>query len=33
MTDPKLELLTPQNRQFIFIDHDPQMALARSVRV
>lgn len=26
MTDPKLELLTPQNSQLIFIDHQPQMA-------
>jgi len=28
MTDPKLELLTPQNCQLIFIDHEPQMAFA-----
>jgi nicotinamidase-related amidase len=26
MADPKLELLTPQNCQLIFIDHQPQMA-------
>lgn len=26
MTDPKLEVLTPQNSQLIFIDHQPQMA-------
>lgn len=26
MSDPKLELLTPQNAQLIFIDHQPQMA-------
>lgn len=26
MTDPKLELLTPDNCQLIFIDHQPQMA-------
>jgi len=26
MTDLKLELLTPQNSQIIFIDHQPQMA-------
>jgi nicotinamidase-related amidase len=26
MTDPKLEQLTPQNCQVIFIDHQPQMA-------
>lgn len=26
MSDPKLELLTPQNCQFIFIDQQPQMA-------
>jgi hypothetical protein len=26
MTDPKLEVLTPQNSQVIFIDHPPQMA-------
>ena len=26
MTNPKLELLTPQNCQLIFIDHQPQMA-------
>ncbi|MBV8186522.1 MAG: hydrolase [Alphaproteobacteria bacterium] len=26
MSDPKLELLTPQNCQLIFIDHQPQMA-------
>lgn len=26
MTDPKLELLTPENSQLIFIDHQPQMA-------
>ena len=26
MTDPKLELLTPQNSQLIFIDQQPQMA-------
>lgn len=26
MTDPKLEQLTPQNSQMIFIDHQPQMA-------
>jgi nicotinamidase-related amidase len=28
MTNPKLEVLTPQNCQMIFIDHQPQMALA-----
>src|SRR5260370_32472278 len=26
MTGPKLEVLTPQNSQIIFIDHQPQMA-------
>jgi nicotinamidase-related amidase len=26
MTDPKLQLLTPENAQLIFIDHQPQMA-------
>ncbi|WP_439889853.1 hydrolase [Ralstonia sp. 25C] len=26
MTNPKLEVLTPQNCQLIFIDHQPQMA-------
>src|SRR5215470_3798288 len=26
MTNPKLEVLTPQNSQMIFIDHQPQMA-------
>jgi nicotinamidase-related amidase len=26
MSDPKLEVLTPQNSQVIFIDHQPQMA-------
>jgi nicotinamidase-related amidase len=26
MTDPKTEVLTPQNSQLIFIDHQPQMA-------
>ncbi|QGZ40481.1 nicotinamidase-related amidase [Pseudoduganella flava] len=26
MNDPKLEVLTPQNSQIIFIDHQPQMA-------
>ena len=26
MADPKLEVLTPQNSQVIFIDHQPQMA-------
>jgi nicotinamidase-related amidase len=26
MTDPKLEVLTPDNCQLIFIDHQPQMA-------
>jgi nicotinamidase-related amidase len=26
MTNPKLEMLTPQNSQLIFIDHQPQMA-------
>lgn len=26
MSDPKLEVLTPQNSQLIFIDHQPQMA-------
>ena len=26
MSDPKLELLTPQNSQMIIIDHQPQMA-------
>ena len=26
MTNPKLEILTPQNSQLIFIDHQPQMA-------
>ena len=26
MADPKLEVLTPQNSQLIFIDHQPQMA-------
>jgi hypothetical protein len=28
MTNPKLEVLTPQNSQLIFIDHEPQMAFA-----
>jgi nicotinamidase-related amidase len=28
MANPKLEVLTPQNCQLIFIDHEPQMALA-----
>ena len=27
MANPKLEVLTPQNSQLIFIDHQPQMAL------
>src|SRR3954452_25557706 len=26
MTNPKLEVITPQNSQIIFIDHQPQMA-------
>ena len=26
MANPKLEVLTPQNTQVIFIDHQPQMA-------
>jgi len=26
MANPKLEVLTPQNSQTIFIDHQPQMA-------
>jgi hypothetical protein len=26
VTSPKLEVLTPQNSQIIFIDHQPQMA-------
>jgi hypothetical protein len=26
MTNPKLEVLTPQNSQVIFIEHQPQMA-------
>jgi nicotinamidase-related amidase len=26
MADPRLEVLTPQNSQLIFIDHQPQMA-------
>jgi nicotinamidase-related amidase len=26
MTNPKLEVLTPQNSQLLFIDHQPQMA-------
>jgi nicotinamidase-related amidase len=26
MTNPKLEVLTPDNCQLIFIDHQPQMA-------
>src|SRR6266446_4246893 len=26
MTNPRLEVLTPQNSQLIFIDHQPQMA-------
>ena len=26
MADPRLEVLTPQNSQIIFIDHQPQMA-------
>src|SRR5688572_7089862 len=26
MTNPKLEVLTPQNSQLIFVDHQPQMA-------
>jgi nicotinamidase-related amidase len=30
MTNPKLELLTPQNSQLIFIDHQPQMAFGVS---
>jgi nicotinamidase-related amidase len=28
MANPKLEVLTPQNCQLIFIDHEPQMAFA-----
>ena len=28
MTNPKLEVLTPQNSQLIFIDQEPQMAFA-----
>jgi hypothetical protein len=28
MTNPKLEVLTAQNSQIIFIDHQPQMAFA-----
>jgi nicotinamidase-related amidase len=28
MTNPRLELLTPQNCQVIFIDHQPQMAFS-----
>jgi len=28
VTNPKLEVLTPQNCQLIFIDHEPQMAFA-----
>ena len=28
MTNPKLEVLTPQNSQIIFVDHQPQMALS-----
>src|SRR5260370_19164127 len=28
MANPKLEVLTPQNCQVIFIDHEPQMAFA-----
>jgi len=28
MANPKLEVLTPQNSQVIFIDHQPQMAFA-----
>ena len=27
MANPKLEILTPQNCQLIFVDHQPQMAL------
>jgi hypothetical protein len=27
MTNPKLEVLTPQNSQVIFTDHQPQKAL------
>ena len=26
MTNPKLEVLTPQNSQLLFNDHQPQMA-------
>jgi hypothetical protein len=26
MANPKLEVLTPQNSQVLFIDHQPQMA-------
>jgi nicotinamidase-related amidase len=26
MSNPKLDVLTPQNSQLIFIDHQPQMA-------
>ena len=26
MADPRLDVLTPQNSQIIFIDHQPQMA-------
>ncbi|MGO4158725.1 hydrolase, partial [Cupriavidus sp. YAF13] len=26
MSNPNLEVLTPQNSQLIFIDHQPQMA-------
>ena len=28
MADPRLEVLTPQNSQIIFIDHQPQMAFS-----
>jgi hypothetical protein len=31
MANPKLEVLTPQNCQLIFIDHEPQMAFRRAV--
>jgi hypothetical protein len=30
MSNPKLEVLTPQNSQIIFIDHQPQMAFGNS---
>ncbi|MGD0105824.1 MAG: hypothetical protein ABSC06_17560 [Rhodopila sp.] len=31
MTEVKLDVLTPENSQTIFIDHQPQMAYNRSI--